>query len=427
MTVTSWTATLASPPTWTSTAIALPPAAAIVPADCTDALPWLLLAETVRTKSPRVAASPTPMVASPLPLLAEMPLAPLASPALAPLDRVEASGIPHLQVSTEEVSGPQGLEAFRQSVQDLFALMPLSAEDYRIDLIAWHLGTLMLGTFRSSALAFDRPASLVAASGLDHLLVQLHVEGGFTGVADRESIVVAPGDILVFDLTRTLHTRASDFGNISLLIPRAFFAATHAEVSALHGRVLPAGGAFTGVLASYMIALAERIPALDAREGDLAAKSTAALITTVLASHDDRGPAAAAVIQSPFRKISQEIERRLRDPALDADAWGDALGMSRASLYRAFEPVGGIAERGASAQRPALANLVRRQETHRQLGFRTLNAHAMRLTQICAMKERRHRLHTRRPAQLPPFVAAPASRSMPEAKAALHSVCNIPA
>ena len=202
----------------------------------------------------------------------------------------------------------------------------------------------MLGTFRSSALAFDRPASLVAASGLDHLLVQLYVEGGFTGVADREPIVVAPGDIVVFDLTRTLHTRASDFGNISLLIPRAFFAATHAEISALHGRVLPAGGAFTGVLASYMIALAERIPALDAREGDLAAKSTAALITTVLASHDDRGPAAAPVIQSPFRKISQEIERRLRDPALDADALGDALGMSRASLYRAFEPVGGIAD-----------------------------------------------------------------------------------
>jgi len=258
-------------------------------------------------------------------------------------DASERSGIPYYQVSTDDVSGLQGLEAFRQSVQDLFALTPLSAAPYRIDMIAWHLGTLMLGSVRSSALAFDRPASLVAASGLDHLLVQLYVEGGFTGTADTRPVVVTPGDIVVFDTTRTLHTRASDFGNITLLIPRSFFAATHADVSALHGRVLPAGGAFTGVLASYMIALAERLPALDAREGDLAARSTAALITAVLASHDDRGPAAVA-IPSPFRKIALEIDRRLRDPALDAEALAEALGMSRATLYRAFEPAGGIAD-----------------------------------------------------------------------------------
>jgi AraC-like DNA-binding protein len=255
--------------------------------------------------------------------------------------------IPHFQVSSDDVPPAMAFDAFQQSVQDVFTLSRVDSEGeraYRLDLIAWHLGTLMLGSFRSSALAFDRPPSLVASGGLDHALVQLYVEGGFTGLADDRPVTVEPGDIVIFDLSRTLHTRASDFGNISLLIPRAFFETGGTDIAPLHGLVLRADAPFTGVLSSYLVALVERMPTLGPAEADVAAKATAALVTTILSAQEERGAPTGRAIASPFRKVSLEIDRRLRDPALDPDTLASALGMSRATLYRTFEAVGGVAD-----------------------------------------------------------------------------------
>ncbi|WP_261937068.1 helix-turn-helix domain-containing protein [Sphingomonas bisphenolicum] len=253
-------------------------------------------------------------------------------------------GIPFFQVSTDDVSAEMAFAAFKQSVQDVFAISRRSDDDYRLDLIAWHLGTIMLGTFRSSALAFDRSPALVASSGLDHFLVQLYVEGGFTGVAGDRPVTVGGGDIVIFDLAQTLQTQANDFSNITLLIPRAFFDPTNGRIDGLHGLVLPAGGAITGMLASYMIALAERTTALGADEADVAAKSTVALITNLLSASNRQNLSTATFTPSPISRLTTEIDRRLRDPDLDADMLAASLGMSRASLYRAFDTMGGIAD-----------------------------------------------------------------------------------
>lgn len=258
---------------------------------------------------------------------------------------VQGDALPSFQISTDQVPGPEALAAFRQSVQDVFALTCLGeAEDYRLDLVAWHLGTLMIGRFGSSALAFDRGAALVAASGLDHLLVQLYVDGGFAGVAADRPVTVTPGDIVIFDLAHGLHTQASDFTNISVLVPRAFFAPLHIDVSRLHGLVLPATGALAAMLGSYMTALVDRLPTLDMADAEVAARSTVALMTTMLAGQDDRLPPSEAAAISPFRRVSREIDRRLRDQSLDAASLARDLGMSRATLYRTFQSVGGIAD-----------------------------------------------------------------------------------
>jgi AraC-like DNA-binding protein len=254
------------------------------------------------------------------------------------------AAIPHFQVSSDTLSDDLAFGAFQQSVQDVFLLSRLSEGPYRLDIDAWNLGTLMAGRFRSSAMAFDRPPALVASGGLDHVLLQLYVEGGFTGMADGRAVTVAPGDIVVFDLTRTISTRASDFVNISLLIPRPYFEASHDDVAALHGLVLPAARSMTGMLASYIVAFTERLPALSAGEAGTAARATAGLATNILSASALPEARSRPPIPSPFRAITLEIEARLHDATLDTDALAASLNMSRATLYRAFEQVGGIAD-----------------------------------------------------------------------------------
>lgn len=256
----------------------------------------------------------------------------------------DADRIPYFRVSSDDVGGDAAFAAFQQSVQDVFALKRLGEQPYRLDLIAWHLGTLMLGRFRSSALTFDRGPHVIATGGLDHLLVQLYVEGGFTGTAADRIVHVRPGDIVIFDLLHPFSTRATDFQNISFLLPRVYFEPICDSVDALHGEVLAASNPLGGVLASYMKGLAERMPLLSGKEADAAARATCALVTTMLAGIAQPRTKTVRSCQSPFRRAALEIDRRLAEPALNAHCLAEAMGVSRASLYRAFEPVGGVAD-----------------------------------------------------------------------------------
>lgn len=252
--------------------------------------------------------------------------------------------VPHFILSSGDVGSRQGLASFAEVVADVFAIACVGApQDYAIDMAAWHLGTMMTGTFRSSALRFTRSRALVAGSGLDHLLVQLYVAGGFTGDADGRAVEVRAGDIVIFDLARPFATVASDFINITLLVPRAHMEAAFDDIGGLHGMVLSQDRQMVGLLAGYVQALAERMPRLLLKEANAAATATAALTVTVLKDCAASVPAGAPVV-SPFRVAATHIDRRLRDPDLTVATLAGELGLSRATLYRVFEPVGGIAD-----------------------------------------------------------------------------------
>lgn len=238
----------------------------------------------------------------------------------------------------------RNLDAFRTAVQDVFAVgrvdagstMPVAAE-------AWHMGLLVLGDFRGPALSFDRTPALVASSGLDHILLQLYVEGGFVGTAGDRDIAVTPGDICVFDLTDTLSTRSTAFRNLSFMMPRAALGARLDDPSVLHGCVIAAASPLAAILGDYLHALARRAPLLDASEAMIAALATASLVATILAGEAQRtAPALASARPSLLRRISSYIDLHLSDPDLDVNAIVRDLGVSRASLYRLFAPAGGV-------------------------------------------------------------------------------------
>ena len=261
-------------------------------------------------------------------------------------------GAPSFQISTGALAGSDALDVYRQVTGEIFHSRPagdLSPDDFRIDMTAWHLGSLMVALARGSALSFDRSREIVAAGGLDHVMIQLYIEGGFDGVAGEDPILVRPGDICVFDLAGTLRTETSDFRSLTVLVPRPFFEAAMEDVHALHGVVLAGDQPLTELLAIHLLALAERLPRLGGREAEAAARATVALFASVLAdcarvvghrrSHQHPAP-----IVSPFRGIARYIDHHLHERGLEPDTIAEAFGLSRASLYRIFEPVGGVAE-----------------------------------------------------------------------------------
>jgi AraC-like DNA-binding protein len=253
--------------------------------------------------------------------------------------------VPRFDLSNAASTTTDDVSQFGLALADIFAVTPLDPTTGEIEIVAnaWHFGTLMIGQFAAGPLAFHRSNELVATSGLDHLLVQLYVRGGFSGSADGQPITVEPGDLCVFDLSRTLETRATAFANISLLIPRVTFEAQMDTPGALHGITIKAHDPIAGLLSSYLVSLVERAPQLDAAQAPATGQATAALIVTLLATFARTEAATRGEVHSPLRDAVRFIDANIMNPQLDADLVAGGLNMSRARLYRLLEPFGGIA------------------------------------------------------------------------------------
>jgi len=256
--------------------------------------------------------------------------------------------VPTFRVSNSEIGASAALEIYQDLHHDIFPCRQpdhLSPDEFVIEMSAWHLGRVMLGVILSSPLVFERTPQTVAASGVDHILVQHYSEGGFAGIAADRPITVRPGDICVFDLSQTICTQTSWSRSLTFMVPRSQFEALIDDVAILHGLVLDGTAALTAILAAHMMELAEHVGSLDARAAAAAGDGTVAMITTILANLVPRHIAPTpTAIPSMFRRVSSYIDAHLHDSALTPAMIAAQFGMSRATLYRLFESLDGVAD-----------------------------------------------------------------------------------
>lgn len=256
----------------------------------------------------------------------------------------ESTALPRFHLSTDGMEREEALAIYREAARDLFRTSPIPGAPYRVEMEAWHLGTIMLGRFASSGIRFERDWKLVASSGIDHILVQLYVGGELTLDIGGERISVRKGEIAIFDLASVVTAHPAEVESVNLLVPRSFIGEAVDDPASLHGRVLGTSDALGAMLGSYLLALENRIGGLDPRQAATAARATASLVATLLgAVRGPEGGSGQSAI-SPFRLIAGRIEASLRDPSLSIPAIASELGVSRTSLYRIFAPVGGVAD-----------------------------------------------------------------------------------
>lgn len=258
------------------------------------------------------------------------------------------SFIPAFSLSAPPLDGRAAFEAYCEAVEPVFGCAQPAGEDpehFQCDVAAWHLGTLMIGRFAATALSFERSEMIAAASGMDHILVQLYVTGGFVGRADHYPMRVEPGDLCLFDMSGTLRTDARAFGNISMMVPRAYFAAAFSDVGALNGYVLRGGEPRTSLVADYLRALVQRLPRLGKAEAEAAARAVVTLLVTILQQPSQLTDRPA--LERPaslLLAITRYVGEHLDDRALSAAALVGRFALSRATLYRLFEPLGGVSD-----------------------------------------------------------------------------------
>lgn len=256
--------------------------------------------------------------------------------------------LPSVSFRGADLSSEENYEAWRRATATLFDVALETEADlraFRADLTSYAMGSVLLGHTRSVAQRFSRSTETIARSGIDHVIVQLYIAGGYRGVAGAAEIEVSAGDVCVLDCAETLETRATDFENLTLAVPRSMLEAELPRLEALHGSVLRSDTIWAQILSRHLLALFELAPRMKVRECDRIAAGTISLIAACLRgeieARDDR---TGTNVSSMVLRIRRHIDDRLADPDLGADQVAAAFALSRATLYRLFEPFGGVAD-----------------------------------------------------------------------------------
>jgi AraC-like DNA-binding protein len=248
-------------------------------------------------------------------------------------------------------------------------------------------GSFLLSEASSSGLRLVRSVETIQRGGADGFAIRLQLSGGLDGRMGDAPVQCGAGGVVFIDLLQTLDLRViateEPASDITLWIPRGKILSAIDDESLWHGFTLAGGSPAAVLIGGNLKIFAQQAERMTARELDGFLQGFIAMIGKAASPLfdqarrlDGRKPLAS------FVSIRRHIDQNLRSPALNADMLARTFGLSRASLYRLFEPVGGVARYIRSARlNRAYQDIVATEFSNRRIapvayrhGFKNLSA-----------------------------------------------------
>ena len=212
--------------------------------------------------------------------------------------------------------------------------------DFHAHVQAVSFGRVVAFERRLNAVAHERSAERVRQNGFEHFTVHLNVSGRFQADVGDGLKIVAPGQIILFDMTQPMRTEASQAHILTFSVAREVVESAILDAGTLHGRILSSD--MCGLLADYMMSLVNRVPTLAASVTAGATRVFASLLTSALSACVQPRPELTSM--SRRERARRYIEENLSSTDLDPDTIAQAVGVSRSTLYALFQPLGGVAK-----------------------------------------------------------------------------------
>lgn len=242
-------------------------------------------------------------------------------------------------IFTSEADGFEGYQALYSSGADV----AVTDTPFHARVEAHRFGRMNVFERSLSGVEHRRDRARVRRDGFDHFTLHYLRSGTFYGGALDAERRLAPGEIILFDLTRPQRTRLESARYVTVSLSRELVEAAAPEVSRFHGQVLPE--AVSGLLGDLMGSLARRAAATTPDTAASTALALTELLAGALGQVRPDGEVSGTLISDLRRRRAEAfIDARLNDPSLDVSMVARGSGLSRSALYRLFEPTGGVAQ-----------------------------------------------------------------------------------
>ncbi len=245
--------------------------------------------------------------------------------------------LPTFQFDASDLPEAEQFSAFAAHVANSRATRPVDGGPFLAKVRFWMMDPLLISDHRLGAFSFERDEAMVRATPADHYSLVILLDGTMRFPRPGGDLVVEAEGASLTDLTRPETMHASENHTIQIQIARWFLDEALAPVD-VHGP-LPRTPAVK-VLVDFVAALATQLPQMTASSALPMARVIRDLLANALADMPPR-----LDTTDGHQPVRQKVRRYLETQApghLDLDRLCKTLGLSRASLARAFKPDGGV-------------------------------------------------------------------------------------
>lgn len=290
----------------------------------------------------------------------------------------EATGLPVLHFSTAGLGAAEAAAAWCELMAPMYQVARASHAETAPggQLTAFLLGDILANRTIFHPQHVTRTKRLIERTP-DHVVLQLWRSGGTRGEIAGRDASFGPGQVALADRRREVDSRITRSDTLGFVIPRTLLAGIDVD---------------------------ELAPSFDPRRNRLAAAHIEALYRSLPQTRSEAVPAVVADLLAFLRRLAdpsraadvlegaeldvglrelaeQLIQTQLGSPLLSPDLIAGKVGVSRATLYRLFAPLGGImrvvGERRLLAARAALGDPLETRSLTQlsgDCGFRSLPA-----------------------------------------------------
>lgn len=248
--------------------------------------------------------------------------------------------------STRQLAPGHRIDGWRESISTLFditAAPQSDNDDFNASVNSFLINNqVILSHCDTKAQRFERRPFKVANDKLDYYMIQTHLTGSQVMQVGSREVECRPGELMIIDLAEQHDAITTDFTQLTLVVPRQLLSRHLLHPDSQEGRVLKADMALARLAVNHMKTLYSMLGGFSQAEALQIIEPTLLLMASALngsMQKVENGGAGVAVSLLAAAKV--HIERNLHG-ALSADSLCAALGYSRSTLYRLFEPLGGV-------------------------------------------------------------------------------------
>jgi AraC-like DNA-binding protein len=237
----------------------------------------------------------------------------------------------------------ESFEAYRGMLTPLFDTVRISQAQLpfqaTVDTFLFE-GMILSHQRCANSIMMQRSQRHTVRSGVDEIIMVIYRDGRHKITIDGKSNELASGDIVIYDFARAALIEAEHSSFLSLTINRQSFERHLPSPELPHGMVI-APGAVRDTLTAHvnvLLALGPNLPQADsAALSEMTLAMLAAALRSIIEPWQDRRTS-----EVTMSALKAAIEQGLSDPDFGPQTLIEQFGLSRSTLYRRFEPLGGV-------------------------------------------------------------------------------------
>jgi AraC-like DNA-binding protein len=253
----------------------------------------------------------------------------------------------HSFFSTAHLPRSSRFEAWRESIGVMFEVRQDESSEcaeFNALVDSYLLDSMVLCRCCADGQKFERNQLRLAQDGIEHYMIQLFTRGRVEINLGQSHIIAPTRTIVGFDLGDTLDSVNTDFDLLSAFIPREKLAPLLKAPDNVQGTFIDSSQGEGKIFADFMEAVFHNAPSLSREMAQMTATSLIHMAAAALnKSQDVLDAVPNASIHSTLLRAKRYIDSNIDREELSPQHVAQAIGASRSSLFRAFEPCSGVA------------------------------------------------------------------------------------